>query len=100
MTQGDPLSIILYIFNFSPLEEELRVSDPGLLTLFYADDAAFYGSAQKSSQLLNMLMGRGMDRGYFPETAKSLFIVDSPEQEEAAKKEVLGEREGFKNCRW
>ena len=30
-------------------------------------------------------MKRGTDRGYFPEPAKPLFILDTPEQEEAAK---------------
>ena len=34
-----------------------------------------------------MLMKRGPDRGYFIEPAKSLFISDTPVQEEAAKRE-------------
>ena len=51
------------------------------------DDAAFDGSARRSTQLLKLLMRRGPDRGYFPETAKSLFISDTPEQEEVAKQE-------------
>ena len=32
-------------------------------------------------------MKRGPDRGCFPEPAKSLFILDTPGQEEAAKRE-------------
>ena len=32
------------------------------------------------------MMKRGPDRGYFPEPAKSLFISDTPVQEEAAKR--------------
>ena len=32
-------------------------------------------------------MDRGPDQGYFPETAKSLFIVDNPEEKEAEKRE-------------
>ena len=36
-------------------------------------------------------MRRGPDRGYFPKTAKSLFISDTPEQEEAAKREFAVE---------
>ena len=32
-------------------------------------------------------MKRGTDRGYSPETAKSLFISDTPGQEEAEKQE-------------
>ena len=38
-----------------------------------------------------MLMERGTGRGYFPEPAKSLFILDTPGQEEAAKREFAME---------
>ena len=61
--------------------------DPRILSLFSADDAAFDGLARRSAQLLKLLMKRGPDRGYFPDTAKSLFISDTPGQEEAAKRE-------------
>ena len=36
-------------------------------------------------------MKRGADQGYFPEPAKSLFISDTPGQEEAAKREFAKE---------
>ena len=78
VTQGDPLSMVLYGITLVPLAEELRAADPGLLSPFYADDVAFNGLARRSTQLLNMLMKRGPDWGYFPETAKSLFILDTP----------------------
>ena len=39
VTQGDPLSMVLYGITLSPLAEELRLADPGLLSLFYAGDA-------------------------------------------------------------
>ena len=45
VTQGDPLSMVLYRITLVHLAEELRAADPGLLSLFYADDAAFDGSA-------------------------------------------------------
>ena len=77
--------MVLYWIILVPLAEELRAADPGLLSSFYADDAAFDGSAQQSAQLLKLLIKRGPDRGYFPEPAKSLFISDTPGQEEAAK---------------
>ena len=79
--------MILYGTTLVPLAEELRAADPGLFSLFYADDAAFGGSAQRSSQLLKMFMKRGPDRGYFPKPAKSLFISGTLVQEEAAKRE-------------
>ena len=74
VTEGDPLSMVLYGITLAPLTEELRAADPGLLSPFYANDAAFDGSAQRSAQLLKMLMRRGPDRVYFPKSAKSHFI--------------------------
>ena len=78
--------MVLYGINIVPLAEELRAADPGLLSPFYADDADFDGLARRSAQLLKLLMKRGPDRGYFPSPAKSLFISDTPGQEEAAKR--------------
>ena len=63
--------MIYYGILLVPLAEELRVADLGLLSSFYAGDAAFDGSEQRSAQLLNMLTKRGTDRGYFPEPSKS-----------------------------
>ena len=50
----------------------------------------FDGSAQRSTQLLKLLMKRGPDRGYVPEPAKSLFISD-PGQEAAANTQFMEE---------
>ena len=36
-------------------------------------------------------MNRGPDRGYLPEPAKSLFISDTPGQEESAKRKFAAE---------
>ena len=44
-TQGDPLSMVLYGITLVPLAEDLRAADLGILSLFYADDAAFDGLA-------------------------------------------------------
>ena len=85
-TQGDSLSMVLYKISLSPLAEELRAADPGLLSLFYADDATFDGSARQSAQLLKLLMKRGPEWGYLPQTAKPLFIWDTLRMDEAAKR--------------
>ena len=45
VTQGDPLSMVLYGITLVPLAGELRAADPGLLSPFYANDTAFNGSA-------------------------------------------------------
>ena len=78
--------MVLYGITLAPLAEELRAADLGILSPFYADDAAFDGSARRSAQLLKLLVNRGTDRGYLPNPAKSLFILDTPGQEEAAKR--------------
>ena len=82
----------LYRITLVPLTEELCAADLGLLSPFYADDAAFDGLARRSAQLLKLLMRRGgADRGYFTELAKSLFISDSLGQDTAAKGEFAAE---------
>ena len=58
--------MVLCGITLIPLEEELRVADPWLLSPFYADGAVFDGSARHSAQLLKLLLKRGPDRGYFP----------------------------------
>ena len=85
VTHGDHLSTVLYWITLVPLEEELQAADPGLLSPFYADGAAFDGLARRSAQLLKLLMNRGPDQGYFSKPAKSLFISDTPGQEAVAK---------------
>ena len=86
LTKGDPLLMVLYGITLFPLAEELREADSGLLPLFYADDAAFDGSEQRSAQLLKLLMKRWHDRVYFTKPAKSLFILDTLGKEEAARR--------------
>ena len=86
VTQGYPLSMFLYSITLFPLVEELQAADPGLLTPFYSDDAEFDRLVRTSVQLLKLLMERGPDREYFPEPDRLIFIEDSPEKEEAAKR--------------
>ena len=78
--------IVLYGITLVPLGEELRAADLGLILPFYANDAAFDGSAGQSVQLLKLLMKRGPYWVYFPKPAKSLFISDAPVQEDAVKR--------------
>ena len=78
--------MVLYRITLVPLAEELIEADLGLLYPFYADEAAFDGSERRIAQLLNMSMERGAGRLYFPNPSKSLFILDTPGQEEAARR--------------
>ena len=61
--------MVLYRITLAPLAEEKRAVDTGLLSPFYADDAAFKDSARRRAQLLKLLMKKGPDRGYFHEPA-------------------------------
>ena len=79
--------MVLYGITLVPLAEELRAVDSGLLYLFYVDDMAFDGLAKFCSHILKLLMEMEPDRGYLPEPDKSLFIVDTPWQEEAKRRE-------------
>ena len=69
--------MVLYGNTLAPLAKELRAADLGLLSPFYADNAAFNSLARRSAQILKLLMKRGTDKGYFPEPANSLFISDT-----------------------
>ena len=66
--------------------EELRDTDPTPLSPFYANYAALDGSVRRSAAQLKLLMERGLDWGYFPKTANSIFIVDKPEDKEVKKR--------------
>ena len=43
VTQGDPFLMVLIGITLTPLAEELRAADLGLLLTFYANDRAFEG---------------------------------------------------------
>ena len=75
--------MVLYGITPVPMEEEIQSAEMGIIPPFYADNAAFNGSLHRSAQLLKLLMERGPDRGYFPKPAKSIFMADLPDQEEA-----------------
>ena len=83
--------MVLYGITLVPLTEELCAADPGILSPFYANDAAFDGLARRSAQLLKLLMRRGPDRLYLPEPAKYLFISDTPGKKSAAKRKFAAE---------
>ena len=83
--------MVLYRITLIPLAEELRAADLGILSPFCADDVAFDGSARRRAQLIMLLMKRGPDRVYLPGPAKSLFISDTPGQEEATKRKFSKE---------
>ena len=83
--------MVLYGITLVPLAEELQAADPGILSPFHTNDAAFEGSVRRSAQVLKLLMKRGPDRGYLPDPTKSLFISVTPGQKAGAKREFAAE---------
>ena len=63
VTQGDPLSMVLYVLSLFPLDEAMRAADPGVLQPWYADDAAIRITARNNSKLLRAFMEKGPYRG-------------------------------------
>ena len=59
VTQGDPLSMVLYGITLAPLAEELCASVLDLLAPLYYDDSALYGLSNSSVRLRTLLLEWG-----------------------------------------
>ena len=85
VTQGDPLSMVLYGLALLPLCDTLRRYDREVLQPWYADDAAMHGKASRAARVLRELCRIGTHRGYYPEPAKSWFVCTEAEEPAARK---------------
>eukprot|EP00957_Ditylum_brightwellii_P108904 8308253-Ditylum_brightwellii.AAC.1 len=56
------------------LADQLREEEEKVLAPFYADDLSLDGPAQCNACQLQFMMGKGPDRGYFPEPDKLIHI--------------------------
>ena len=74
VTQGDPLSMVLYGLALTPLSEQLRLAVPTVAQPWYADDAAMEGPVRGIATAMRLLQQQGPARGYYPEPAKSIFV--------------------------
>jgi hypothetical protein len=83
VTQGDPISMVIYGIALVPLAESLRAAVPTVVQPWYADDAAMAGPAEDVATAMRLLEEEGPARGYFPEPAKSILICDPPVLERA-----------------
>ena len=92
--------MVLYGITLVSLSKELRAADLCLLYPFYADDVVFNGLEQQSAQLLKMLMESGSDQGYFPELAKSLFILDTQGSKRGGEKGIYRRGANLELCYW
>lgn len=82
VTQGDPLSMLLYGIALLPLIEKLNGAG-NVIQNWYADDASANGTLHDIKLWFERLMKDGPALGYFPEPHKSYLVV-SPEYQEKA----------------
>jgi hypothetical protein len=75
VTQGDPLSMVLYGLALTPLAETIRAAVPTVVQPWYADDAAMAGPIDGIAEAQRLLLEHGPRRGYFPEPDKSILIA-------------------------
>jgi hypothetical protein len=66
-----------------PLAEHLRRRCPGVLTPWYADDAASAGNAALCAEALKFLTKYGPIYGYYPEPEKSYYICKAEDEAQA-----------------
>ena len=81
VTQGDPLSMILYGIGLLPLAEKLRGTIPQAVQPWYADDSAMTGPASKVRQAVMLLQQWGPRMGHCPEPAKSIVVCPIQDQD-------------------
>jgi hypothetical protein len=83
VTQGDPLSMIVYGVALLPLSQKLRHAEPMVLQPWYADDMAMVGPCSGIARCTQLLERLGPLRGYFPEPSKSILICKPAAQDDA-----------------
>jgi hypothetical protein len=85
VTQGGPLSMVLYGLALVPLAKTLRQEHPEVVQAWYADDRLLKGRTSQVAATMTLLQRLGPERGYFPEPANSIVICspeDRPRAEE------------------
>lgn len=88
VTQGDPLSMLMYALATMPLITSLQ--DPDLTQCWYADDSSAQGTFNKLREWWDKMNIKGPDHGYFPQGQKSYLVVH-PENKYSAEN-VQGDR--------
>ena len=75
VTQGDPLSMVLYGLSLTPLAKSIRAAVPTVVQPWYAEDAAMAGPVTGIRDAQRLLMEWGPQRGYYPKPEKSVIIT-------------------------
>ena len=92
ITQGDPLSMLMYAIAVLPLTQALSDHTKWNQN-WYADDSACAGSFSRLGEWFEKLLDLGPDFGYYPEPTKTILVIDSKDETEA---NFLSEKFGFK----
>ena len=74
VTQGDPLSMCFYAVTVLPLIRKLKSAER--TQTWFADDSACVGSSESVKDWFLELKSEGPKYGYFPESSKSVLVVD------------------------
>jgi hypothetical protein len=75
VTQGDPLSMLLYSIAIMPLIRRCRIDEPDSGQAWYADDSSAAARLTRLRKWFDLLCEDGPGFGYFPEADKSYLIV-------------------------
>jgi hypothetical protein len=70
ITQGDPLSMIVYGLALVPLAKILHDEFPVVLQPWYANDTAMEDRVSDVARVMDRLKEAGPARGYYPEPEK------------------------------
>lgn len=81
VTQGDPLSMVLYGIGLLPLVH--TVKGMGGRQCWYADDSALAGTFGEIGRWMDALEEKGPSYRYFPEPSKSILLVHPMHREKA-----------------
>ena len=74
VTQGDPISMVVYGLALVPLAKSIRSAVPNLIQPWYADDVALSGRCSDIAKAMDLLNKYGPARGYYGEPQKSVIV--------------------------
>jgi len=76
VTQGDPISMVIYGTTLMPLTEMVQQQLPATLQAWYANESTFGGMAPDIAAAMQAILERGPARCYFPKPSKSILICN------------------------
>ena len=94
VTQGGPLSMIVYRIGILPLIKNIKQKIPDITQPWYADYSGALGTFARIEIYFDLLT-RQVPHRYYPKQSKSVLIVHLENLEDG---KVFGARHGFKLC--